>query len=106
MLTDCLCNFFLASAIAFNVSTSSKSCFLFISSNFLLAFSSIWSPNILGFSVSLGNLKKLLLDFTDVLVGLGEDLDPFGEYLDHTESSSEVIFEFLHKIWVFQKIGL
>ena len=45
-------NLSLVSATAFNVSASSNSCLLFITFNFLLACSSIWSANILAFSVS------------------------------------------------------
>ena len=84
----------LASASAFNVSVSSKSCLLFINSNSLLAHSSILSANILAFSVSRRNLKRLSLDFIEVLDELDEDLELFDDYLDLTETSGNVFFEF------------
>ena len=40
-------------------------------------------------------LKRLSLDFTEVLDELDEDLEPFDEYLDLTEPSGNVFFEFL-----------
>ena len=98
-------NFLLTSATVFNISASSNYSLLFINSNFLLAYSSIWSANVFAFSESRCNLKKFSLDFTEVLDELEKYLEPFDEYLEITEPCGDDFLNLFHEILVFQKIG-